>query len=73
MVVNNLALLLLFTSVAWGILMFIDYDNIYAQSTDFPIPSLSFNTPYSDTPSNMQGSLSELGDTDNTWTLKLPI
>ena len=44
--------------------MFIDYDNIYAQSSDFQIPSLSFNTPYSDMPSNMQGSLSELGDFD---------
>ena len=65
MLVNNLALLLLFTSVAWGILIFIDYDNIYAQSTDFQLPSLSFNTPYSDMPSNMQGSLSELGDIDD--------
>ena len=65
MLVNNLALLLLFTSVAWGILMFIDYDDIYAQSSDFQLPSLSFNTPYSDMPSNMQGSLSELGDIDD--------
>src|SRR4030095_9690079 len=47
-----------------GSLILSDYDDIYAQSTDFQLPSLSFSTPYSDMPTNLQGSLSELGDID---------
>ena len=65
MLVNNLALLLLFTSGTWGILIFIDYDNIYAQSSGFRYQSLSFSTQYTEMPSNMQGTLSELGDIDD--------
>ena len=63
--VNNLVLLLLLFSVVGGSLILFDYDDIFAQSTDFQLPSLSFSTPYSDMPSNMQGSLSELGDIDD--------
>ena len=61
---NILVSLLLLSSIVGGSLDFIDYDDIFAQSTDFQLPSLSFSTPYSDMPSNMEGSLSELGDID---------
>jgi len=62
--VNNLVSLLLLFSLVGGSLILFDYDDIFAQSTDFQLPSLSFSTPYSDMPSNMGGSLSELGNID---------
>ena len=62
---NNQVLLFFLVSAVGGSFIMIDYDDIFAQSTDFQLPSFSFSTPYSDMPSNMQGSLSELGDIDN--------
>jgi len=62
--VNNLVSLLLLFSLVGGSLILFDYDDIFAQNTDFQLPSLSFSTPYSDMPSNMGGSLSELGNID---------
>ena len=61
---NSLVLLVLLIPAVGGSLILSDYDDIYAQSTDFQLPSLSFNNPYSDMPTNMQNSLSELGDID---------
>ena len=61
---NILVSLLLLFSVVGGSLILFDYDDIFAQSTDFQLPSLSFSTPYSDMPSNIEGSLSELDDID---------
>ena len=61
---NILISLLLLFSVVGGSLILFDYDDIFAQSTDFQLPSLSFSTPYSDMPSILGASLSELGDID---------
>ena len=64
MLVINLVLLFFLFSVGGGSLMLFDYDYVLAQSTDFQLPSLSFSNPYSDMPTNMEGSLSELDDID---------
>ena len=64
MLVNNLVLLLLFTSVVGGILILLIMMIFLHKARISNYRSLSFSTPYSDMPSNMQGSLSELGDID---------
>ena len=61
---NSFILLYFLIAAAGGSLILFDYDDVHAQSTDFQLPSLSLNTPYSDMPTNMQGSLSDLGDID---------
>ena len=59
---TNLILLFFLIFSVGGSLLLINYDPIFAQSTDFQMPSLSFDIPYSDMPSNMQDSLSELDE-----------
>src|SRR6476620_760624 len=61
---NSLILLVFLIPAVGGRLILFHYYDIYAQSTYFQLPSLSFSTPYSDMPTNMQDSLSELGAID---------
>ncbi|MDN5866817.1 MAG: hypothetical protein L0H55_05390 [Candidatus Nitrosocosmicus sp.] len=61
---NNLVLLVFLVSAVRGSLILFNYDDIFAQSNDFQLPPLSFSNPYSDMPTNMQGSLSEFDELD---------